>query len=58
MLVNDEIVHGIPSLPKNRAVQTLAIAAELEQAVYDRGLDKGLDFNDPNVSGWPRPIRR
>ena len=35
--------------PENRAAQTLAIAAELEQLVYDRGLDKGLDFNDSAV---------
>ena len=29
-------------------MQTLALAAALEQAVYDRGLDKRLDFNkDP-----------
>jgi hypothetical protein len=34
--------------PDNRDVQVLAIAAALEQAVYDRGLDKRLDFDkDP-----------
>lgn len=36
-------------LPQRRAAQTLAIATELEQMAYDRGLDKGLDFNDANV---------
>jgi hypothetical protein len=35
--------------PENQAAQTLAAAAELEQMVYDRGLDKRLDFNDPEV---------
>lgn len=36
--------------PDNRQVQTLALAAELEQAAYDRGLDKRLDFDkDPTV---------
>ncbi len=35
--------------PENRAAQTLAIAAELEQLVYDCGLDTGLDFNDSAV---------
>jgi hypothetical protein len=35
--------------PNNREAQTLAAATELEQMVYDRGLDKRLDFNDPEV---------
>jgi len=36
--------------PDNRQVRMLALAAELEQAVYDRGLDKRLDFDkDPTV---------
>ncbi len=35
--------------PQNQAAQTLAAATELEQMVYDRGLDKQLDFNDPEV---------
>jgi hypothetical protein len=35
--------------PENQAAQTLAAATELEQMVYDRGLDKRLDFNDPEV---------
>ncbi|MEI8375028.1 MAG: hypothetical protein WCJ35_19560 [Planctomycetota bacterium] len=36
--------------PDNRQVQMLALAAVLEQAVYDRGLDKRLDFDkDPTV---------
>jgi len=36
--------------PDDRQVQTLAVAAGLEQAVYDRGLDKRLDFDkDPTV---------
>ena len=33
--------------PQNQSAQTLATATELEQTVYDRGLDKRLDFNDP-----------
>ena len=35
--------------PDNPQVQTLALAAALEQTVYDRGLDKRLDFKDPTV---------
>ncbi len=35
--------------PENQAAQTLAAATELEQMVYDRGLDKRLDFSDPEV---------
>ena len=35
--------------PDNRQVQMLALAAALEQIVYDRGLDKRLDFKDPTV---------
>ena len=35
--------------PDNRQVQMLALAAALEQMVYDRGLDKRLDFKDPTV---------
>jgi len=38
--------------PDNHQVQVLALATALEQVVYDRGLDKRLDFvKDPNVSG-------
>ncbi len=35
--------------PDNHQVQMLALAAALEQTVYDRGLDKRLDFSDPAV---------
>ncbi|MGA2253992.1 MAG: hypothetical protein ABSG53_04965, partial [Thermoguttaceae bacterium] len=36
--------------PDNHRVQTLALAAALEQAVYERGLDKRLDFDkDPSL---------
>ncbi len=35
--------------PENREVQTLALAAALEQVVYDHGLDKRLDLKDPTV---------
>ena len=35
--------------PDNPQVQMLAVVAALEQAVYDRGLDKRLDFKDPAV---------
>ncbi|MGO9113862.1 MAG: hypothetical protein ACLP9L_31925 [Thermoguttaceae bacterium] len=35
--------------PDNPQVQLLAAAAALEQAVYDRGLDKRLNFTDPAV---------
>ncbi len=35
--------------PENPQVQALAVAAALEQAIYDRGLDKRLDFKDPSV---------
>jgi len=37
--------------PDNHQVQTLELAATLEQMVYDRGLDKRLNFNDPAVRG-------
>jgi len=32
--------------PENRAARTLAVAAELEQLIYDRGLEKKLNFDD------------
>jgi hypothetical protein len=35
--------------PDNRQVQMLVLATVLEQAVYDRGLDKRLNFKDPAV---------
>ncbi len=35
--------------PENRAARTLAVAAELEQLIYDRGLEKKLDFDDVEV---------
>ena len=36
--------------PDNRRVQILALATALEQAVYDRGLEKRLDFDkDPGL---------
>ena len=35
--------------PNNRAAQALAVATELEQMVYDRGLDKGLEFDNAEV---------
>ena len=35
--------------PDNRQVQVLDLAAALEQMVYDRGLDKRLNFQDPAV---------
>jgi hypothetical protein len=35
--------------PDHRQVQVLAAATALEQAVYDRGLDKPLDFQDPAI---------
>jgi hypothetical protein len=42
------LVRAAKSLaPDNRQVQVLALAVVLEQAVYERGLDKRLDFNDP-----------
>ena len=35
--------------PDNQQVQILALATVLEQLVYDRGLDKRLNFKDPAV---------
>jgi len=35
--------------PDDRRVRTLALAAALDQAVYDRGLGKPLDFKDPKM---------
>ena len=45
--------------PDNRQVQVLALAAALEQVVYDRGLDKRLDFSKiRRCARSPRSIRR
>ncbi len=35
--------------PDNQQAQILDLAAALEQMVYDRGLDKRLNFKDPAV---------
>jgi len=35
--------------PDNPRILVLALAAALEQAVYNRGLDKRLDFKDPRI---------
>ena len=40
--------------PDNQQVQTLALAVQLEQTVYDRGLDKRLDFEKDAVCARDR----